>query len=299
MIDRALIFFLLRESERVAAISALIASSSESSFVASIISVISFDAKEYQARQKLINSYRSGPDSNEIKSYNTNMGHVERFLASMKELGNTVSPTLNHMYNAVRGEFSDSYQRALGKTHTDLETAMAEYNRGTTGKPITVSEATRWHKLINDDSSPGTMESIGQEFLHNLKTRMDATAEKWNKGFKLQPGDVNYKTGLDYLDPANKKKYEQITGEGIAGQEDQTPAGQKPPSKQGSQNRQSATTPQSASSSSVAQAAPMIKVNNPDEVKALVAAGKLKSGDQFVDENGKAWTVTKMAKPGR
>lgn len=175
-----------------------------------------FDAKEYKARQGLIDSFKSKKDADEIKSYNTLMGHVARFDQNIDALGNYTSPAVNTVRNAVRGQYDKGFQQASGRVHTDLDTAIAEYNRATTGKPITVDEGKRWHEMLSENSSPETMHAVSNEMMHLVESRMEATAQKWNKGFNIQPGDPGYRTGEGLLDPKPKALYNQVLGRGAA-----------------------------------------------------------------------------------
>ena len=176
-----------------------------------------FDAKEYKARQGLIDSFKSKGDTNEIKSYNTLMGHAANLYNHIDALGNSDSPWWNSIKNTAKGQYDTAFQRAAGQIHTDLDTAINEYNRATSGKPITEGERKHWHDTISQNSAPETMKSVVGEMLNNVESRMEATAQKWNKGFNLSPGDPGYRTGEGLLDPHLKELYTKILGRGAAG----------------------------------------------------------------------------------
>ena len=177
-----------------------------------------FDAKEYKARQNLQTLFKSGRDAEEIKSYNTLTGHVANLYDHVDDLHNTISSWVNTPLNMIREQTSTAFQRAKARVDTDLDTAIAEYNRATTGKPITVEESKLWHSRLNSSGSPEAMKEVAREFMHNVQSRMDSTAQKWNAGMGLSPGDPGYKSGTDLLYPDSRGRVNHILGGASAGQ---------------------------------------------------------------------------------
>ena len=257
-------------------------------------------AGAYAATKKL----DAGDVANSLSRVGRLLDEVDQAATLADETGNTGSENVNNLLVKV----SPSGSRYAG-AHSKLATALnnvyesaAAVAKG--GGQSAEGAAKRRAAAMNAEQEAGNLKgALATELevgLRNGQSNLSA----YNDAHEFTPDNPGYKSIMDRLTPAQQQKaikwlgvakIEELTGKPVpkALQPQQAGGanGNAKPVQQAPQSKQSATTSQSASSSSAAQAAPMVKVNNPDEVKALVAAGKLKSGDQFVDENGKAWTV--------
>jgi hypothetical protein len=169
-----------------------------------------FSSIEYASQKSLNESFKSKKDAEEVKSYSTVMGHISRAYQNVDAVGNTTSPAVNYVRNAVRAQYDQSYQDAIGRINADMDTAINEYNRATTGKPVTVDERKSWHEKLNENSSPVTMKATLKEFLDLIDSRMESTAAKWNNGMNLKEGDAGYRTPSSLLSPHAREQYELV-----------------------------------------------------------------------------------------
>jgi hypothetical protein len=171
-----------------------------------------FSQQEYKARQALKTSFTSGKDADEVKSYSTVMHHVESADASVDAMGNTRSSLVNAPMNAVRGQISPSFIKAKAAAVTGIDTAISEYNRATSGKPITVDERQNWRTQLSENTSPEGMHATYKSFMEYIAGRMTETANKYNTGMGIKPGDAGYKTPETMLSPVALKEYQKLSG---------------------------------------------------------------------------------------
>jgi hypothetical protein len=171
-----------------------------------------FSQQEYKAQQALKTGFTSGKDADEVKSYSTVMHHVASADAAVDAMGNTRSSMLNAPLNAVRGQMSSQFIKAKAAAENGIDTAISEYNRATSGKPITVDERQAWRGKLSENSSPEAMHATYKSFMEYISGRMHETAAKFNNGFHLSPDDPRYKTPETMLSPAALKEYRRLSG---------------------------------------------------------------------------------------
>ncbi len=171
-----------------------------------------YDQKLFESRQKTLNSFTSGKDADEVKSYNTVMNHLIGAQAAIGRLGNTQSSLVNVPYNIVRGQTSTQFQESRSTLLAKMDLAMAEVNKAAAGKPITVNERDYWHQRLNQNASPKDLGATLRAFTEMIAGRMDASAEKLNTGMGIKEGDPEYKTGQDLFSKEAKLKYDRLMG---------------------------------------------------------------------------------------
>ena len=176
-----------------------------------------FSAQEYKAQQALNTGFTSGKDADEIKSYSTVMHHVASADSAVDAMGNMQSSWLNAPVNAIRGQTSPEFIKAKAAATTGIDTAISEYNRATSGKPITVDERQHWRDALSSNSSPEAMHATYKSFMEYIEGRMSETAAKYNNGMKLQPGDPKYKSPETMLSPQALKEWKRLRGDTPAG----------------------------------------------------------------------------------
>lgn len=177
-----------------------------------------YDSKIFDQRQATMKSFSgSGSDAKEIQAYDTVMGHLTSAYQAVDALGNTRSSVLNAPINAIYGQVSPSFQKAQAQVGTALDRAIDEVNKATTGKAITQGERKEWHERLSTNSSPTTMKETLKEFADLIKSRMDASARKYNNGMGLKEGEKGYVTAESFLSPKSLKQYQALSGEAPAG----------------------------------------------------------------------------------
>lgn len=188
-----------------------------------------FSQQDYKTGLAVKTSFRNGLDANEVKSYNTVMGHLTDAYGLVDSLGNTGSSWINKPYNAIRGQWDSDFQKARSDLLAKMDIAIAEVNKATSGKPITVDERQAWRERIHQDASPVDLHSTLKSFTEAIKSRMDASAEKYNKGLKLTPDNPDYKTGETLLSDKARDKFHALLGDAPAKTPDAPAAPPAPP----------------------------------------------------------------------
>lgn len=194
-----------------------------------------FSAQEYGIQYAVKKSFASGEDSKEIKAYNTVMPHLIDAKSTISRLGNTRSPMVNSVMNAVRGQYDEDFQKARGALMSKMDVAMGEVNKATAAKPITVSEQKYWHDRLNQNAAPAELNETLKSFTEMIRSRMNAVADKYNSGMKLHPGMPEYKTGEDLFSDDAKKKYHYLLGDEAAPTAGATPPAAAPANAQAQQ----------------------------------------------------------------
>jgi hypothetical protein len=184
----------------------------------------SYDASQFKTRQSLKQSFTSGKDADEIKSYNMVSGHLADADALVDKLGNFRSSLINKPYNAVRGQLSGEFIKNKSAIDAKLDTAINEVNKATSGKAITRGEQKLWHDRLSADTSPEGMHATLRSFSEMIHDRMEATANKWNSGMGLKEGSEKYLTVERMLSPQALEKHNRIMGTETAPQAER-PAG--------------------------------------------------------------------------
>ena len=176
-----------------------------------------FSAQDYKVQQDIKKSFTSGKDAAEVTSYSAVMHHVASADSAVDALGNYQSSWVNAPMNAVRGQTSDSFIKAKAAAENGIDTAISEYNKATSGKPITVDERQSWRDKLSTNSSPSGMHATYKSFMEYIEGRMSETANKYNGGMKLSPDSKDYKTPDNMLSPSARKEWHRLRG-------DETPA---------------------------------------------------------------------------
>jgi hypothetical protein len=107
---------------------------------------------------------------------------------------------------------SKKYQEAAAAYETGIDTAIVEYNKATTGKPITVDERKHWREKISTVTSPDAAHAMYKSFMEYVAGRMTETANKYNIGMDIPPEDKKYKTVEKLLSPMALSEYRRISG---------------------------------------------------------------------------------------
>ena len=176
-----------------------------------------FSAQDYKAQQELNKSFTSGKDADEIKSYSSVYHHIASADSAVDALGNYRSSWLNAPVNAVRGQLSSDFIKAKAAAENGVDTAIAEYNKATSGKAITVDERRAWRDKISSDSSPEAMHATYKSFMEYIEGRMTETANKYNNGMKISESDPRYKTPDNMLSPTARRERSRLRGEEAEG----------------------------------------------------------------------------------
>ena len=159
-----------------------------------------YDAKEYQARQKALDEFKSGRAAENIKSLQTAIHHIGGLKKAADSLGNTdVLPgALNPAKNTVGRIVSSGSQAKQADFNTRANAVASELARVFQGNAPALSQIKEWRQSINTDMSPEAIDRSISAALDLLGGRMDALEEQWHQGVKGP-------RTLPFLTPENKR----------------------------------------------------------------------------------------------
>jgi len=90
-----------------------------------------FSAQDYASRLALRKGFTAGKDADEVKSYDTVMGHLIQADKLIDTLGNTRSSLVNVPMNAIRNQYDEKYQANRAALLRKLDVAIGEVNKAT------------------------------------------------------------------------------------------------------------------------------------------------------------------------
>lgn len=195
----------------------------------------SFDAVNYQARQKTRQSFTSGADANNIAALNTAMAHLGTLSDSYGALGNTDYPMVNQAVNYAGNQLgSQSIQTNTANVSTDAQAVAHELAKVFRSTGMSEGEINQWQDKISTSSSPAQSKAVIGSALDLIDGRLSALGEKYNQGMGTT------KQGIELLSPQAQQAYNKLRG-------NNSPQGQQPQQATGNSGvpeGQTATNPQ-------------------------------------------------------
>lgn len=162
----------------------------------------SFDVKEYSARQRLLTSFKSGGDSDNIKSINTAVAHLDRLMKAAKELDNYKDNALgpattlgNAIANAMK---SGKGAPVITRFRTSRSAVKSELTRAFRGTGGSVDDVKDWENNFSDNASIDAQKAAGKEAVELLAGRLKAIKDKFETG-------MNRVKDFDILTPESRK----------------------------------------------------------------------------------------------
>lgn len=142
----------------------------------------SFDMKEYAPRQALITGFKSGPQSQNIASLNTVIGHLDGLSKASKELGNYSLTPLNYVKNAASNAAGSAAITKFDQNATAVESELAKLFKGT--GVATNQEIKEWRKSFNSNMSPAQIDASIEKAVELMASRMEALKNQYEQGLK-------------------------------------------------------------------------------------------------------------------
>ena len=233
-----------------------------------------YDMTRYPAVANAEKNLATGKVSTAISS-------IGRLFDETSQASDLVDATHNSGYenvNALAGAAYPSkseYQQAQSRLKTMLNNVVDSASAvAKGGGQAAEGDARRRAGSMNSYMAPATLKgALATEAEVGLKNGQ-SNLTPYNEAHGYTPDNPKYKTIMDYMTPAQQKRAIAMLGadkiEDITGKPVKREMGNVAPGQAGHS---------------------IVTVRNPEEAKAMIAAGKLKSGDQFVDEHGTTRTV--------
>jgi len=140
----------------------------------------SFDAQLYPLRQKLRNSFTSGPDAKNITSLNTAIHHLDNLNTAIDALGNSPVPIWNKVANMASSASGSPKLTRVINAKNAVEGELASVFKGT---GATDQEVKAWDKGFSTSGSPAQLKEGGvKEAVKLLEGRLDALIDKYQTG---------------------------------------------------------------------------------------------------------------------
>jgi len=164
-----------------------------------------FDAVNYNARLKARQSFTSGKDRDNLKSFNTTIGHLEELDKAVGDLHNSNFPAWNkYVANPVAEQFDPKYQASLKRFQAARTAVSDELTRAFRGSGGNVHDIIQWENAINSADSPEALRSAIRTAANLLESRISSVGDSYNAAMGTT------KDPLELLTPHAREAFEQL-----------------------------------------------------------------------------------------
>lgn len=182
-----------------------------------------FDAVNYNARLKARQSFTSGKDRDNLKSFNTTIGHLDELDKAVGDLHNSNFPAWNkYVANPVAEQFDPKYQSALKRFQAARTAVSDELTRAFRGSGGNVHDIVQWENAINAADSPEALRSAIRTAANLLESRISSVGDSYNAAMGTT------KDPLELLTPHAREAFEQLKAGARNGAGASAPAAVKP-----------------------------------------------------------------------
>lgn len=162
-----------------------------------------FDAVNYQARQKGRIEVTSGATGKNITSLNTVLGHLKSLQESGAALNNAGIPLWNIAANYAAQQTGDPRITAF---NTNKKAVADELTRVFAGSGGALEDRKQWENKISAASSPEQQKAFLQETAKLLESRISAVGDQYNNAMGTT------KDGLELLHPKQRAFFNELIG---------------------------------------------------------------------------------------
>lgn len=170
-----------------------------------------FDAANLPSRIATRKAFTSGKQAQNIISFNTALGHLQRLAQSSEQLGNFEHiPLLNSAVNGVKNFVADkSGYPEVGNFNTDRQAVADELTRAFRGTGGNVSDITDWENKINTAKSPEQLRGVITEAAKLLQSRIESVQQAYNAGMGTtdKPLPMLYPHAMDAIQALQSDDY--------------------------------------------------------------------------------------------
>jgi len=166
----------------------------------------SFDAVNYNARNKVRQDFTSGKSAENLKALNTAMAHLDSLntaMSSLNNFGGVLTP-LNAPTNYVESTLGDPRQKDVQLKTEAVSNELAKVFRSS---GMSQSDIGRWQDTISPNMSPAQQKAVVQGALDLMNGRIQALGDTYSKGLGTT-GD-----GLQLLSPKAQQTYQKLSGQ--------------------------------------------------------------------------------------
>lgn len=143
-----------------------------------------YDQKQFAARQKLLNSFTSGPDSKTIAALRLGTQHAAGMQQAYDNLGNfNTYPMVNDAINTVENGFNPKVQSGLSALNLNRDALAGEtasvFANG--GQP-SVTETEGYKKDFDPNAGPNASDAALGKIAQLYNSRLNTLQQKWKDG---------------------------------------------------------------------------------------------------------------------
>lgn len=163
-----------------------------------------FNERTAAARMQAYKNYTgTGIEARNFTSNDMAIKHIGSALSHIEDMGNnSLLPSLNTPYNAVRREFSPQFQQARTALMTDVHAVSDELMRTFRGSgSASEKEAEQWARTFPINGSPVEQRTAFQEAANLLASRITAAGNRYNDVM----GPANARDPLSWLSPEGQR----------------------------------------------------------------------------------------------
>jgi len=142
-----------------------------------------FDAVNYQARNKTRSSLAAGQIGQNLTKINTAIGHLDSFDKAAEALNNSDYPLFNKLYNAIVPEVGGTETAGKIRTFQQAKEAVAnELMAVFRGTGASSTDTAKWAETLNSADSPAALKAAVRGAVDLLDSRIGAVKQQYQTG---------------------------------------------------------------------------------------------------------------------
>lgn len=164
----------------------------------------SFDAVNYNSRQRTRTDFTAGKSAQAITAFNTVMGHLDNLTKTGDALDNSSSPLYNMAANKVAELTGDPKIREF---NIAKDAVVGELVKAFNNGHITDTQLKEWGSNVTNSNSPEQMKAVNRQLTELLGSKINAMGDQYNAGMGTTI------KGINLLSPKSQEVYSKITGQ--------------------------------------------------------------------------------------
>lgn len=163
-----------------------------------------FDATDFNKRNKTASDFASGQSAKAVTSINTATSHLSSLSDQMDALHNGDIPLVNSISNWIKTNTGQSAPTTATETRDAVANELRKVFATTGGGGL--EELKEWQSHFPINGSPTQQKDAIRQAVDLMQPRMESLAHQWNTGM-----GTNHQ-GLDLLSPGARDSWQKLTG---------------------------------------------------------------------------------------
>ncbi|HEV8491710.1 MAG TPA: hypothetical protein VGR76_05540 [Candidatus Angelobacter sp.] len=175
-------------------------------------------AQDFRSKQKVRDSFTSGPDSNEVKAINTAIYHANVLSGVSDKMGgvDTAPGYINPVIQGAKNNFPQldpGFQTAKKNWDATSETLAVEISKAINGGKPHIADKEHWRAIFDAANGPAQRTAAIQAAMNLLEGRTHTLSDKYEQG------QLGAKDPYEFISPENQPIFSRLqAGKGAAPQ---------------------------------------------------------------------------------